>query len=293
VWDSGKVSRILRNPVSVESDVEVYHYYKNRGCSFTNEITDFALGKGCYLYGKREGHERKYTDVTDHTLSLAPHDGVIPSDLFLRCQYRLDDNKQIDNRKKSQITWLTGFIKCGKCGYSAVPKSSCNGRYTYLYCTGKTSYSCCDIECNLGSLKTVESIIEDKIFQWSKRYSDLKASVELTENKERSKALCRIEEINLSIQKLIDLVLQSAEITAQYLNTKISELEAERRTLLEVVDKLSEGRRDALKMEISDLQSQWHSLDLLQKNRIATLLISRIKLFQDEIEIEWNYDFDI
>ncbi len=293
VWDSCKVSRILRNPISVRADVEVYHYYRNRGCNFTNELSDFALDKGCYLYGKREGHERKYTDVTNHILSLAPHDGIIPSDLFLRCQHRLDENKQIDNRRKSQITWLTGLIKCGLCGYSVTPKSSCHGKYTYLYCTGKTSYSCCDIEGNLGSLKTVESIIEDKIFQWSMQYSDLKACMEASENKERKKVLCRIEEINLSIQKLIDLVLESNNITAQYLNTKISELETERHELEEVADKLSLGRHEALTKEIADIQNEWAGLTIPQKSRIASLLISHIRLFTDEIEIMWNYDFDI
>ena len=291
--DSCKISRILRNPVSVKSDVDVYHYYRNRGCKFTNELSDFSLGKGCYLYGKREGHERKYTDITNHTLSLAPHDGIISSELFLKCQCRLDENKQIDNRRRSQITWLTGLIKCGKCGYSVTPKSSCNGKYTYLYCTGKTSYSCCDIEGNLGSLKTIESIIEGKIFQWSRRYSDLKAYTESSENKERKKVLCRIAEISLSIQKLIDLVIESNDVTAQYLNTKISNLETERRDLEAVANKLSEGHIDVLSKQIADIQGEWNNLGIPQKNCIASLLVSRIHLFADEIEIEWNYDFDI
>lgn len=88
-------------------------------------------------------------------------------------------------------------------------------------------------------------------------------------------------------------MLQSNDITAQYLNTKISELEVERRELEEVADKLSERRRDVLTKEIADIQYEWNSLGIPQKNRIASLLISRIRLFTDEIEIEWNYDFDI
>ncbi len=293
VWDSCKVSRILRNPVSVNSDVDVYYYYRDRGCKFTNELPDFALGKGCYLYGKREGYERKYTDVTDHTLSIAPHDGLILSELFLTCQRRLDENTQLDNRRKSRITWLAGLIKCGTCGYSAIPKSSCNGKYTYLYCTGKTSYSCCDIKGNLGSLKTVESMIEDKIFEWSERYSDLRVNAEATENRERKKALCRIEEINLGIQKLIDLVLESSDMTIQHLNVKIADLETERRELESVVSRLAESRSEVLAKDISDIQSGWGNLGISQKNSIASLLISRISLFSDEIEIEWNFDFDI
>ncbi|MDP4109641.1 MAG: recombinase family protein [Bacillota bacterium] len=292
-WDSCKVSRILRNPVSVMADAEVYRYYRNRGCKFTNEPSDFTLGKGCYLYGKREGHERKYTDVTDHTLSLAPHDGVIPSDLFLRCQYRLDGNRQIDNRKRSQITWLTGLLKCGKCGHSVVPKSSYNGRYRYLYCTGRTMYSCCDVEQNLGALKTVEAIIEGRIFIWAERYSDLKSCAGTAENKARNKLLCRIEEIDLGIKKLIDLAVETNDITAKYLNEKISALETERRALEEEAVKLSNGRHDSLTKEICDIQDEWDSLDIPKKNRIASLLISRIRLFNNEIEIGWNYDFDV
>ena len=52
-WGSSKVSRILRNPVAAQSSSDIYHYYRNRGIRFTNNIADFAFGKGFYLYGKR------------------------------------------------------------------------------------------------------------------------------------------------------------------------------------------------------------------------------------------------
>lgn len=292
VWDSSKVSRVLRNPISVRADAEVYRYYRNRGCKFTNELSDFTLGKGCYLYGKRSGNERKYTDVTNHTLSLAPHDGVISSGLFLRCQQRLDKNAQIDNRKRSQITWLTGLLKCGKCGHSVVPKSSCNARYRYLYCTGKTSYACCEIEGNLGTLSTVESILRDRIFRWAEQYSDLRSGAQETENQARNKLLCRMEEIDIRIQRLIDMASESNGITARYLNEKVTALEEERRSLEAEAEKLSQDHHDTLSKEICDIQNVWDNLDLAEKNHIAALLISRINLFHDEIEIEWNYDFN-
>ncbi|MDR0861953.1 MAG: recombinase family protein [Oscillospiraceae bacterium] len=235
-WDSCKISRVLRNPVSVMADAAVYRYYRERGCKFTNELSDFALGKGCYLYGKREGHERKYTDVTGHTLSLAPHDGIIPSEIFLACQRRLDGNKQIDNRRKSELTWLTGLIKCEKCGYSVVPKSSNNGKYTYLYCTGKTNVGCCDVKTNLGRLSAVEAAVERRIFAWAERYSELKAVTERKNNKEREKQLCRIEEIDGAIRRLLDLAVQANEVSSKYLNEKLSELESERQSLKDALD---------------------------------------------------------
>lgn len=292
IWDSGKVSRVLRNPVAVQADAEVYHYYRSQGCRFTNNPSDFVLGHGCYLYGKREGHERKYSDMTNHTLSLAPHEGVIDSGLFLRCQARLDKNTQIDNRKRSHITWLTGLLKCGKCGHSVVPKSSCNTKYRYLYCTGKTSYACCDVEGNLGTLDTVEGIIRDRIFRWAERYSDLRVGAEAVQSQERNRLACRREEIDIRIRKLIDMATESNDITARYLSERVTELEQEQRALEVEDEKLSVSRCDTLRKEICDIQNIWDSLDLAEKSHIAALLISRINLYNDEIVIEWNYDFN-
>ncbi len=291
-WDSGKVSRILRNPVAVQADAEVYRYYRSRGCRFTNDPSDFILGHGCYLYGKREGSGRKYSDMTNYTLSLAPHEGIVNSGLFLRCQERLDKNIQIDNRKRSRITWLTGLLKCGKCGHSVVPKSSCNAKYHYLYCTGKTSYACCDMEGNLGTLDTVEGMIRDRIFRWAERYSDLRAGAEETQSRERNRLACRREEIDLRIRKLIDMAAESNDITARYLSERVGELEQERHALKAEEESLRVSRCDsALRREICDTKDVWDSLDLAGKSQIAALLISRINLSRNKIVIEWNYDF--
>lgn len=111
--------------------------------------------------------------------------------------------------------------------------------------------------------------------------------------KEQNRIKCRIEEINLKISKLIDTALESNDITTKYLNDKISELEAEHQTLKAEVDKFSCNRRNMLAKEICDMEDEWGSLDIPQKNRIASLLISRIDIAKDKIEIHWNYDFDI
>lgn len=291
-WDSCKVSRILRNPVSVMADAEVYCYYRSRGCKFTNEPADFVLNHGCYLYGRRETHERKYTDVTDHVLSLAPHEGIVPSALFLRCQARLDENAPVDNRRRSQITWLTGLLKCARCGHSVISKGSCNGKYRYLYCTGRTNLNCCDAEGKLGSLQTLEAMIEARIFRWSERYAALKSSAEEDGSRERNRIRCRIAETELKIEKLIDMAVESNEVTAKYLNEKISALEAERQSLEAEAEKCGEGRSACLQKEICDIEATWPSLNIAQKNKIARLLISRINIARDEIEIVWNYDFN-
>ena len=92
VWDSSKISRILRNPVYVKASPAIYQYYQRKGCQITNDITDFVMDNACFLYGKREENARKFSDVKDHYLSLAIHQGLIDAELFLKCQQLLDDN---------------------------------------------------------------------------------------------------------------------------------------------------------------------------------------------------------
>ena len=292
-WDSSKVSRILRNPAAAQSSAELYHYYRSRGIRFTNDVADFAFGKGCYLYGKRNSNQRKYTDVSGHTLSLAPHDGVIPAELFLKCQERLDGNRQIDNRKRSQITWLTGLIKCGQCEHAAIPKSSNFGRYHNLYCSGKVSYNCCDVEGNLGRLETVENAVRDRIFLWAGRYSALRSEHAAVNTQERNRLSCRMEELDDSIHRLIDMAAESGEITSRYLDEKVSQLEKERCQLEDELNRMQEDHQEAIAKEVQDIETTWDSLDIVGKNRIAELLISRILLFPDHMDIEWKYRFDL
>ena len=292
-WDSSKISRVLRNPAAVKADVDVYNYYRLRGCRLTNEVSDFTLDRGCYLYGRREGHERKYADVTGHTLSLAPHEGLISPGLFLRCQKRLDANRQIGNRRRSKITWLTGLLKCGGCGYSAVPKPGNGGRYTYLYCTGRANLSGCDVEGNLGSLGPVEAAIKERIFHWARRYSGLRSGAGVAEDGERNRLRVRMEEIGISIQKLIDLAVTSGDITSRYLDERLSELERERGRLEKELAALNDKRNEKPIRGIADIEAEWEGLELSQKNVIAALIIDHICLYKDGIEIEWKFDFDI
>lgn len=292
-WDSSKISRILRNPVYVKANANVYIYYRKRGCKFTNEISDFSLDKGCYLYGKREAHERKYTDVSDHTISLAPHEGLVSTELFLSCQKRLDKNLQIDNKRRSKITWLTGLIKCKSCGYSIIPKTSNGGRYIYLYCTGRQVMGACEVPGNLGILKNVQTAVESRIFAWAKKYAHLKAPAAEPDNREKNLILCRQEEISQAIERLIELAVASNGITVEYLNSKMSELEVERRELDEKLEQCGGKAQESSSLEIADLPSAWAGLDTAFKNAIASLLVSRINITQNEIEIEWKYDFNL
>lgn len=287
-WDSGKVSRVLRNPAAVRTDTEVYRYYRRRGCRISDDPEDFAAGHGCYLYGRRAGG-RKYTDVTEHTLTLAPHAGIVPADLFLRCQRRLDGNTQVDNRRRSRITWLTGLMKCAACGHSAVPKDASNGRYRYLYCTGQLNLRCCRAG-NLGELREVEEAVERRIFRWAERYAGVEVPAPADPG-ETAALRCRLLKKEEQIRRLVDLAADSGEMTASYLNEKIAELEESRRSLAAEIEKRAAGGPAG--WGVRGLPRLWDGLSIARRGEIAALLISSVRLSEERIEIVWKYGFDL
>ena len=118
-WDNVALSRILHSPVYVQADEKIYYYYESRGIKrFSNTLEEFDGTCSAHVVGKRTGNVRKYTSLQEHVLSLTNFPGKIPSDIWIACQYKLDQNKQIGNAGKGKSTWLTGLLKCGKCGYS-------------------------------------------------------------------------------------------------------------------------------------------------------------------------------
>lgn len=285
LWDSGKVSRVLRNPVSVAADDAVYRYYRDRGCRISNDPADFAAGRGCYLYGRRTGG-RKYTDVTDHILTLAPHPGVVPAELFLRCQRRLDGNTQIDNRRGSRITWLAGLMKCACCGHSVVPKDSGGGRYRYLRCTGQLNLRCCGAG-NLGELGETENAVAEEIFRWAARYAAVEAPASVPDGDAGRR--CAVLETEEQIRRLVDLAASSAEVTASYLNEKIACLEARRKTLLASE---SPGAGEKPGPAIREIPRLWKNLSTEKKHQLASLLIAEARLSGETVELVWRYGFD-
>ncbi|MDD3393736.1 MAG: recombinase family protein [Anaerotignum sp.] len=290
-WDSCKISRLLRNPVYVRADASVFQYYKAKGCKITNDVTDFIGLNSCYIYGKRNRSCQKYTDVTDQTLSLALHNGIIDSKCFLSCQFKLDRNVQIDNSAEGKHSWLTGMIKCANCGRSLVVRTSNYGKYKYWYCSGK-AYFDCDAKFNGISIESAESAIKDKLFFYIQQNDEV-VSFRNSENEQEINSISlQIESLKQQVERLIDLSLDANTLTSKYLNERLEKIDAE-------IEKLS-NRQNSLFLEqggikqpkqIYDSIKDWDALDNAERREIARQFISEIRLSQDNIKVEWKYNF--
>jgi DNA invertase Pin-like site-specific DNA recombinase len=289
-WDNSKISRILRSPVYVKADSDVYTYYKNKGCNVVNSVEEFIGTNGCYLYGKREANERKYTDVTDHYLSIGLHEGLVDSETWLLVQYKLDSNKQIKNSGRGTHTFLTGLLKCRKCGYSVAVASSYNGK-TYLACKGKYTVNACTGFTKTVQVAEIEKIATIKIKQkveqmrrWSFQMEDGNTRQKINDLK------ARLVSIDEQIANLIEGLANGNTVVLKYINAKLDALDAEKTNTENEMKKimLEENRRMPIDSYLDKIE-KWDELEFEDKKQVCKALMDRVLIFDNDIDIEWKF----
>ena len=85
----GFISQMLRNPIYAQADLEMYEFFKSQGTVVINEAADFAGTNGCYLYQGRDVQARKNEHLKDQILVVAPSEGLVSADMWLRCRKKL------------------------------------------------------------------------------------------------------------------------------------------------------------------------------------------------------------
>lgn len=282
LWDSCKISRLLRSPTYVMADMEVFKYYKTRGCRISNPAEDFSGERGCFLYGKREANERKYADVTDHVLSLGLHDGVIPSQIWLDVQRRLDGNSQINKGKSGTHSWLTGLVKCAKCGYALRAMQG-----EYFYCTGKANHKTCEGLSGKPQISEIELSVETELMRSLKELAPLLPRQNRTVDPRTNKLKMRLEQVTQQSDNLIDRIAESGEKIAAALEKKLNALLTEQARLEDELAALTHKASNSYD-DLLPLLLDFQSLPREMKRAIAGELIERVRVGEGVIDIMWR-----
>ncbi len=286
LWDSCKISRLLRSPTYVCADVDVYRYFKDRGAKVSNPIEDFTGERGCFLYGKREANERKYTDVHDHVLSLGLHEGVISSELWLAVQNKLDENSQIKKGKSGSYSWLTGLIKCGNCGYALRVMEG-----KYFYCSGKANHKVCSGFGGKPLIADVETAVKAGLLNKFKDLSGLTPEIgKPAANPKANKLKMRLENLNEQINNIVNRLAETSAAVGKVLEEKLESLLLEKSDLETELNSLSPTDKPSLSFaEVLPLLGEFDDMPLEIKRNIAGLFIKKILLWDSEIEIVWKF----
>ena len=144
-WTTAKLSTLLKNPIYVKADSNVYDYYDRHGTEIVTDVSQFTGEFGAQLYGHTK-HQAGNPDWSDMRLVLLSHPGIVDSEIWLKCQRKLEKNRQITNSYSNSTSWLAGKVICEKCGHTMTTikgKPGKNGEVRrYFNCTGKSQRVC-------------------------------------------------------------------------------------------------------------------------------------------------------
>lgn len=284
LWDSSKLSRLLRSPVYVCADMEVYRYFKEKGAKISNPAEDFTGEHGCFLYGKREANERKYTDVHDHVLSIGLHDGVISPELWIDVQRKLDGNTQLKKGRSGTYSWLTGLLKCGKCGYAMRVMS---GRF--FYCSGKANHHICEGIDGKPEIAAAEQAVYSELRKKFAEIRELHPNGKPQTSPKANKLKMQLETLNSQIDNLVNKIAETSAAIGKVLEEKLERLIAERGSVQQELDKLSGGRPRQSYESVIPLLDEFPEMPVEVKRQIAGQFISKVLMWEDRLEIQWKF----
>ena len=284
LWDSSKISRILRSPVYVRADMEVFRYFKEKGAKISNPAENFTGERGCFLYGKREANERKYTDVRDHVLSIGLHNGVISSELWLDVQRKLDGNTQLKKGKSGSYSWLTGLLKCGKCGYAMRVVSGED-----FYCSGRANHHTCAGISGKPPIFAAEDAVYSLLREKFSEIRGICPSAKPQTSPKANRLKMQLEALDEQIDNLVSKITETSVSIGKVLEERLEKLISEREVLRkELSNSLVEPPRESYETVI-ELLDDFAEMPVEVKRRIAGEFISRVFLWEERIEIEWKF----
>ena len=142
IWSRSRISEIIKNPIYVKADKKLYDYLVSQQAIIHNLPDDFCGEKGLYLYSQKGDDKNPRTLLGKHIV-IAPHDGIVSSDLWLLAREKCMKNFQFPRTQVGVNSWLCGKAKCKKCGYALVIRYSSNNK-RYFFCSHKIQTAACD-----------------------------------------------------------------------------------------------------------------------------------------------------
>jgi len=291
-WGTSKLSTLLKNPIYVKSDSDVYDYYDRQGVRIVHDVALFTGEYGAQLYGRTK-HNHQASDCSDMKLVLMTHQGIINSDIWLKCQRKLQNNRQITNSYSSGTSWLAGKVICEKCGYTMTTvKGKINKKgemRRYFNCTGKSHKKICTGPSVTIYTEDMENMLYDCISSKLTELTGSLTNIRQFDTAEINDIKLKIKSIEKSEQQLMDRIMSDGfnDDMLNLANQKASQLKRDRIALNDRIDAIK--KRENETVAVIDLSQTWKTADYECKKAVASLMIHQITVSEDgNINVVWN-----
>lgn len=282
---------IIINPIYVKADDVIYDFFRSQGAEIVNDISQFIGTNGAYLYTGDKAKKKKSISIDGHVLVLAPHEGCIQSDVWLRCRRKCLNVRQIAKPVKAIHTWLAGKIKCRKCGHALVLRKYNRKRTEdarYYVCAQKYITMECD---GVGAIQAekIEDIIFTEMQKKLSEFGELKMHEKPENTLQLTKLKIRVDQIDKEIDTLVEKISSANQTTMGYINNKIESLDEEKARLKKEIAEISAdiyGKKDV--GAIRNYMDMWDEISISDKITVVDALIESIHVDQENVEISWK-----
>ena len=291
-WTTAKLSTLLKNPIYVKADSDVYDYYDRHGVQMVTDVSLFTGEYGAQLYGHTK-HDPNAPDWSDMKLVLLTHSGIVDSDIWLKCQRKLEKNRQIGNSVSNPTSWLAGKVVCEKCDHTMTTikgKANKSGEMRrYFNCTGRSHKKTCTGPKVTIYAEDLENMVYECI---SEKLADLKEMNRTTrkgDTAEVNELKLKIKAIEKSEKQLLDTMLAGGfnDDLLALANQKATQLKRDRLALYERIEDLKS--REDEKDVVVNLAKSWKTADYKRKKAVAMIMIHKIVISEDgSTKVLWN-----
>jgi len=285
-WERARLADVLRNPVYVKADADVYEFCASQGAIIANPPEDFIGTNGCYCYSGNEAGGRKRAGLAGSHLVLAPHEGLVDSETWLKCREKCLQNGQATPRQKAKNTWLAGRIKCGVCGYALVEKRYPTRKGRYLLCSRRSNAHACGgpgTVCSGELEELISALIKEKLAE----LPALSGKQRGEPNPEAAALNAELAGVNAEIGSLMEKLPGANETVFRYINARIEELDGRKNEIASRVREL-EAKKPPEPGQLAGHVECWDRLDFDDRREAVFQLIGAIRATSEKIVIEWK-----
>jgi len=282
-----RITDLLRNPVYVKADMDIYEFFKAQGAEIESDASDFTGITGCCLFSGKDSAKKDRFIIQGKVLIPSPHEGIVPSDVWIKCRKKLLTNPSYQPARKAKQTWLVGKVKCGLCGYALMSRNNA-AKTRYMRCRKRAETKNCD---GCGTVRTneIEQLIYDSMVEKLREFKSLNAKSGVPANPKLTAVKVELAKVESEIEKLVESLTGASATLIQFANRKADELSARRQLLTKEVADLSADEIPAVRLTaISDYLDDWENTSLDDKRQVLDGLITVISAKRDNIEIEWK-----
>ena len=307
---------ILKNPVYVVADNKIKDFFEKMNVTIYETGIEKCNGiNGLLAYNKREelmGKTKSYKDITEWIIAVGKHQGIIPSQQFIKVWNLIVNNKDKRCRVPRQNTSiLSGIIRCKHCGNYMRPRlrntvTIDNKRNFSYLCVLKEKSRKRLCKCkNINGIET-DMIVIEKISELKLPTNMLINKIKLLINNKEKKSDKRINELQTlntilsrnkrKVEALIDKMAiidgeLIADITAQIKSIKSKNLEIEKRIIelsKETEKEIDNDEVTVLALNIiNKYMSSFDSLNIVDKRLMIKSLVNTIESDGENIYINY------